>query len=88
MLRRVSRVSRLDLGDFSNPANQVGVKVAGSICTKTAARASPSNRSDGEVACSSAVVSPGLSQIPDLPGTGEGRFSASPADKKSRGPSL
>ena len=56
-MRRVSRVSRLDLADFSNPANQVGVKVAGSICTKTSARASPSDRSDGEVAYSITVVS-------------------------------
>ena len=57
MLRRVLSVSRLDLVDFNNSANQVGVKVAGSICTKTSARASPSDRSDGEVACSITVVS-------------------------------
>ena len=49
MLRRTLRVSE-GAGDLRIPANQVGVKVAGSIWTRTSDIARPSLSSAAEVA--------------------------------------
>ena len=49
MLSRTLSVSP-GLEDLRIPANQVGVKVAGSICTKTSDMARPSLRSAAELA--------------------------------------